>query len=153
MATKMNAGMDINHKYHTSGNKYNDKGEELMDPTPVALPMTFRRPESIGDMMKRLIKNHLSRAAEAESKESFDEADDFDIEGEEKDPITPYEDDLEGLNAPAINEPKERHEAFKKKLKQIDEGQKKYIEALENREAEKQAAKAAKKQSVEKPLA
>lgn len=150
--TKMNAGMDVNPQYHPDGKKYNAAGEELMDPTPVALPMHFRRPESINDMMKRLIKTHLSKAAAAENSESFEEADDFNVEGEEKEPTTPYEDDLEGLDAPAINEPKERHDAFKKKLQKIDEARKKQAEALEKREAVKAAAKEAAKTAA-KPVA
>lgn len=121
MATKYNAGMDINRK----GPKYNEQGEEMMDPTPVALPMAFRRPESISDMMKRLVRTHLSRVAAAEQSESFDEADDFNVDGEEKEPNTPYEDDLEGVDRPAINEPAANTAAFKKKLKAAERAGKK----------------------------
>lgn len=58
----------------------NEKGHEILDPEPVAMPVGFRVPESLTDQIRRFVKAELSLAASAQGHESFEEADDFDIE-------------------------------------------------------------------------
>lgn len=75
---------------------YNERGEEILDPTPIALPVGFTRPRSLQDTMKKLVQDELIRRdLQAHEIETFEEADDFDVE--EQDPLesTPYEDCFE----------------------------------------------------------
>lgn len=138
MAIKMNDGMQIKR----TGPKYNEKGEEMMDPTPVALPIAFKRPESVGQMMQRLIKNHYSKVAAAEGLDSFDDADDFDI-GDDVEPKSPYESDLDGTDAlPAVNEPRHNTHNWRGKRKAALEAAEKRIKELEaERDAHKSTGK------------
>jgi len=69
--------------------KYNDKNEEIPDNTPVELPIGYKKPESLQEMIARMVNVH-SQLAEREGRESFEEADDFDVE-EDVDPISRYQ--------------------------------------------------------------
>lgn len=69
--------------------KFNERGEEIMDPTPVAVPFKFQQ-RSQFDWMRQFIRNEISRNAAEQGMESFEEANDFDV-GEDFDPTTPYE--------------------------------------------------------------
>lgn len=70
--------------------EYNDRGEEIPDPTPVEVPLNLRRPLSLQDEMRRFIRTELSQQASAKGDESFEEADDFEVDDEEEF-ITQYE--------------------------------------------------------------
>jgi hypothetical protein len=70
--------------------RYDDYGRELPDPTPVSVPAGFARPIALHEQIKRFIRTEMSRQAVTEEKESFEEADDFDVD-EEGDPLSPYE--------------------------------------------------------------
>jgi len=64
---------------------------EKLDPTPVALPVGMKKPESIAEMVQRLVRSsELRRYAESKGAETFEEAEDFDV-GDDIDPSTPYE--------------------------------------------------------------
>lgn len=67
----------------------NPDGFEYPDPTPVEMPTRLKLPQRQVDRVRDIIRRELSAAAEAQGFESFDEADDFELEGE--DPISPYE--------------------------------------------------------------
>lgn len=59
--------------------EYNSKGQEMPDNTPVALPAGSRVPETLQQMIARMVQIH-SVAAMKQELESFEEADDFDVE-------------------------------------------------------------------------
>lgn len=61
----------------------NKQGHEMPDPNPVAIPVGFRKPESLNSIVRRLVRSEVSEAAEKHGLESFEEADDFDVEGED----------------------------------------------------------------------
>lgn len=63
--------------------KFDELGRELPDPTPVEVPLGFQRPESLTDMVRRMIRGQLSVAAAEEGHETFDEANDFDVPEED----------------------------------------------------------------------
>lgn len=63
---------------------------EKLDDTPVAIPLKFRRVETQADRMRRIIREEMSRAAEVQGYETFEEADDFSIP-DDYDPSSPYE--------------------------------------------------------------
>lgn len=71
--------------------KYNDRGEELPDDTPVETPLKFRRPPTLQEQIKAMVRGEMSRAAAEEGKETFEEADDFDVEDEDDLPPSNYE--------------------------------------------------------------
>lgn len=69
--------------------KYKD-GLEQMDPNPIAETLKFKREPSYFEQMRAQIRQELSRAAEDQGFETFDEANDFAI-GEDYEPLSAYE--------------------------------------------------------------
>lgn len=70
--------------------KYDEFGRELPDPTPVEMPLNFKRPVPMAELIRRTIRTELSRRAEQAGFESFDESDDFDVD-DDVEPVSPYE--------------------------------------------------------------
>jgi len=68
----------------------NENGHEVLDDTPVEIPLRFRREETINEKVQRLVELNISARAEANGFETFDEADDFDVQ-DEYDPRSRYE--------------------------------------------------------------
>lgn len=75
--------------------KHNANGEEILDPTPVALPIRFKRPTPLNERIKQMVAQEMSLAAQAAGEESFNEADDFNIPDDPIDPSTPYEENFD----------------------------------------------------------
>ena len=72
--------------------KYNHKGEELPDPTPMELPVGFTRPPTIEELFARLVLDPAAQRELAENGiETEEEANDFDVEDEMPDPTSPYQ--------------------------------------------------------------
>lgn len=70
---------------------YVPDGKEHLDPTPIEIPAGFDKPPSLRDEMRRFIREEFARSAvDAEDAETFEEADDFDID-EDPDPFSQYE--------------------------------------------------------------
>lgn len=65
--------------------------KEHLDGKPMALPVGFRRPPSLIDQMRSMIRNELSEAANRGGRETFEEANDFDVPDDPDDPSTPWE--------------------------------------------------------------
>lgn len=55
-------------------------GREIPSNVPVAIPTKFKRPETIAEQVKRMVASQLSIAASQQGHESFEEADDFDVD-------------------------------------------------------------------------
>ena len=70
--------------------QYDDLGREVPDSRPVAVPFNFGRPLSLHEQIKRFIRSELSTRAAAAESETFEEADDFDVD-EDPDPVSAYE--------------------------------------------------------------
>lgn len=72
-------------------------GSERPDPRPMELPVGFERPESIQDLIKRLVTDQRIREElETSDVESFEEADDFDVEDDV--PVnSPYEENFDPM--------------------------------------------------------
>lgn len=64
--------------------KYNSKNEEVLDKTPIALPIGYEKPETLAELVQRMVKNQ-AYLQHFQGKESYEEANDFDIDddGEE----------------------------------------------------------------------
>lgn len=69
---------------------------ESMDSTPMTLPAGFRRPPSLIDQMRVMIRREMSEAAAARGRETFEEANDFEVPDEPLDPSTPWEHAADG---------------------------------------------------------
>lgn len=81
---------------------YNDKGEEIPDPRPVALPVGITTPVPLGDRIRQLVLNEIvKRDLHAAGIETFDEADDFDVPDEPIDRMTPFEETFDPLHTTA----------------------------------------------------
>lgn len=62
---------------------------EEPDQTPVAIPVSKLRKPSQFEEIRRMVREEMSRAAQDEGFETFEEADDFDVG--DFDPSSPYE--------------------------------------------------------------
>lgn len=65
-------------------------GNEVLDRTPIAIPAGFKRPESLQEQIQRCVRHSLSEMSAAAGGETFEEADDFEVD-DEVDPASPYE--------------------------------------------------------------
>lgn len=70
--------------------RLNAFGHEVLDPTPIAVPAGFKRPETLAEQVQRLVRTHISREAAESGYETFEESEDFDVD-DDFDPSTPYE--------------------------------------------------------------
>lgn len=68
-------------------------GREELDTTPKEVPLGFKRPESLEEQIKRLIQQPtFGKAVSGSSEaETFDEANDFDIDDDPPDPASEHE--------------------------------------------------------------
>jgi len=96
-------GTDVRPERRVKGAhlKFDGEGREIMDPTPIAPPLGYKRSKSISEQIREMVRSEkLRQEAEAEGYESFEDADDFEIG--DFDPRSPYEEVFEPL--PEINE-------------------------------------------------
>lgn len=77
------------------GRGKHEDGSEAPDPVPMAPPLGYVEQPNLWEQMREMIRREMSLAAEAEGKETFEEADDFDVE-DDPFPMSDYEvpDDL-----------------------------------------------------------
>lgn len=72
--------------------RLDELGREIPDGSPLTIPSGFRRPPTLEEQIHRLLfRQRLNDAAALQGKESFEDANDFDIEDDPVDPNTPYE--------------------------------------------------------------
>lgn len=64
-------------------------GWEIPDPQPLEIPGGFKKPETLQEQIRRLIRA-ASREAAEQGLETFEEAEDFNVD-DDFDPHTPYE--------------------------------------------------------------
>lgn len=60
--------------------KKSPRSRETPDPTPVEIPVQFRRAESMDERIARIVEHSISKEAERQGFETFDEANDFDVD-------------------------------------------------------------------------
>lgn len=77
--------------------RINKDGSETPDPRPLALPVGFERPESIQELIQRLVRDPAIRAEmDAGDIDTFDDADDFEIPDDI--PQSPHEENFDPLH-------------------------------------------------------
>lgn len=92
--------------------KFDKLGREMPDDTPLELPAGFKVPESLESMVARLVRTRVSEMASREGMESFEEANDFEVdEDEELSPSEVREMKLEALKEEQLRL-KEMEDAF-----------------------------------------
>lgn len=74
--------------------KLDDNGHEIVSDEKVAIPVRFRRVESLTEQVRRIMMEQASMVAASEGYETFEEADDFAIE-DDYDPRSPHEMSIE----------------------------------------------------------
>lgn len=70
--------------------RLDENGWEVLDPNPVEVPIGAKRPETLAEQVQRLVRTSVSAYAQAQGEETWEEAEDFDVE-DDFDPSTPYE--------------------------------------------------------------
>lgn len=71
------------------------EGREILDTTPIAPPIGFHQQPSMFEYVREMVRSERLKAElEAQGLESFEEADDFDVD-DDFDPTTPYENDFD----------------------------------------------------------
>lgn len=71
--------------------RLNDKGQEVLDTTPVTLPVRYQRGENITDRVQRMVEETISRRMAQAGLESIDDANDFYVEGDDYFPSSEHE--------------------------------------------------------------
>lgn len=69
---------------------FDAEGREVLDTTPVEMPLNYRHPPSMAEMIRTAIRQEMSQQAAASGMESFEEADDFVVD-EEDEFVSPYQ--------------------------------------------------------------
>ncbi len=62
---------------------YAPDGGEMLEPTPLEIPIGFQKPETLASKIKRMVQIQISESAQDAGFESIQEANDFDIPGED----------------------------------------------------------------------
>lgn len=114
--------------------RHDINGRELLDPVPMSPPVGYKKQPSMFDTIRGMVRSaRLAEEAEAAGMETFEEADDFDIEDDPPDPSTPYETRFDPAEDPI-------EVSFGNALKKHHED----VQAAERSEAEKRKKAAAK---------
>lgn len=72
-----------------------EDGREVLDPTPMEPPLGWKRQPSLAEQIRDMVRSEqLRAAAEAQGMETFEEADDFEVD-DDYDPSTPFENDFD----------------------------------------------------------
>lgn len=58
--------------------KQDKHGSEIIDPKPMAVPLHWKKPLSLNEQIKRMVRTSLSEHAKNQGYETFEEANDFD---------------------------------------------------------------------------
>lgn len=69
----------------------NINGHEVPDPTIVDPPLGYIKQPDLMELMRRMIRNELSTVAENTEYETFEDADDFEVDDDPVDYSSPYE--------------------------------------------------------------
>lgn len=70
--------------------RLNERGHEICDSRPMEIPMGFKKPESLQEQIRRMIRTEASIRAADQGMETWEEADDFDVD-DDFDPTSPWE--------------------------------------------------------------
>lgn len=67
-------------------------GKEYPDPVPMAPPVGYNAPPDLMQLIRSMVRSeHLQRLADEQGFDTYEESDDFEVEDDPLDPLTPYE--------------------------------------------------------------
>lgn len=90
--------------------RYNELGQECPDDTPVEVPLGMKRPPTLQEQIQMMVRTQLSRAAERNGHETFEESNDFDVDDDDfTDQMTEHE-----FRTMAVEIPEDARETFEK---------------------------------------
>lgn len=102
-------------------NRFNERGEEVLNPTVMAPPVGYKKQESMFDIVREQIRrSKVDRFLEDKEPESEEEADDFEIEDDPVLPGTRWENDM----VPSIKQTRAA-------MRELQELEKKYAAVVE----------------------
>lgn len=70
-------------------------GESIVDPTPQAPPVGYKKQLSMVEIVREQVRNHLSQVAADQGFETFDESEDFEVEDEDPLPASAWENEFD----------------------------------------------------------
>lgn len=79
---------------HINDGRHNEQGHEILSDKAVSLPVRIRRNDALTEQIRAFIRDEVSRSVSGEGYETFDEANDFEVE-DDYDPKSPHEMSLE----------------------------------------------------------
>lgn len=99
-----------------------EKGREIVDSTPLELPLGFEHPEPLESLLRKSLVD-ISKEARMQGYETEEEANDFDVEDDGPDPLAPWEYsvDQELEFKEQVFKEQERIKKFKEEKKSFDE--------------------------------
>lgn len=96
-ASEYDAGLSLSLRDYV----IDDAGREILDPTPMAPPVGYKRSIPLRDQIRDMVRSErLAAEAAAAGAESFDEANDFDVD-DDFDPRSPWEEFFDPQQADA----------------------------------------------------
>lgn len=85
-------------RHKTNRDKLTTKGEEIINPRPMAPPIGYKKQPSMVEIVQNMIKSErLKQLAIDNGLETLEEADDFDTGEDDFDPSSPWEGEFEPL--------------------------------------------------------
>lgn len=89
---KMKVSKELYEKLKTlTTSIYDENGREMCNPVPMEISPVHTRPLTLQDQIKRLLKKELSLQAQAQGKETFQEANDFKVDDDVEEFKSNYE--------------------------------------------------------------
>lgn len=88
------------HKHRTrmDEGRLTPDGREILDGTPIAPPLGFIKQPSLHELMRAMVLEHANLRAQGQDPETFEEADDFDVDDEdEPSRSSPYEQNFDPI--------------------------------------------------------
>ena len=70
--------------------KFDERGREIVGNHLVEFPLRWKRPLTLQEQIRQHIRTYISEQAAAQGEETFEEADDFDVD-DDFDPRSPWE--------------------------------------------------------------
>lgn len=107
--------------------KLNKTGAEIHNEPPVAVPANYKRPPTLAEQVRQMCRTHLSRMAQEQGQESWEDADDFEV-GDDFDPSSPHE---------LVFDPELEREVPKSIKQDLDAQRKKFDEEITRRKSKK----------------
>lgn len=107
-------------------NRFNEKGEEILNPTPMQPPVGYVPRDSIVETVRQQVLAHYRLLADAEI-DTEEEADDFDIPDDDGTPV--MESKWENDNIPSLREARQR-------LSQLSDLEKAYVTQSDAKKAQ-----------------